>query len=77
MEGIGNAEVHDIDGGIVEERAVIVVDLGDAEAACQLLRPASGLAGHGDNLDGDALHLLVGAQVKRRRESGSHHSHFH
>jgi hypothetical protein len=77
MKGVGDAEIHDPDGRIVEERAMIVVHLRDAVAARQLLGTGPGLAGNRDNLYRDSSHLLVGPQVKRGRESGPHHTHFH
>ena len=77
MEGIGDAEIDDIDGGIVEERAMIIVHLRDPKPARQPFGTGPGLAGNRDDLDRDAPHLLVGSKVERGRESGPHHPHFH
>ena len=68
MKGVGDTEIDDINGRIIEKEAIVAIDLGDAEAAGQLLGMIPGLAGYRGNFHGDFFHLMIGSKMKRGRK---------
>ena len=77
MQGVGDAEINDRNGGVLEESAVIVIHRGDAVATGHLFGASPGPARNRADLHGNGLDLPVGAKMKRGGKARPHDSHYH